>query len=89
MYKLHVLNGDVHIRNSPFTHQVRPGMINPANCKVDGLFGHIPQSGAVNHFVIVTCDQFNNQQIVGGENFFVSIVGGNNPVPLVTGISYL
>ena len=37
----------------------------------------------INSFLIQAADQFSNKQIIGGEQFTVSIMGGNNPVPLV------
>ena len=87
IFRMHITNEGVHIRNSPFTHQVLPGPTNPGNCKVLG--GGIadgsqpPQSGVINSFLIQAADQFANKQIIGGEQFTVSIMGGNNPVPLV------
>ena len=87
IFRMHITNDGVHIRNSPFTHQVFPGPTNPANCRVLG--GGIadgsasPKSGMINQFVIRAADQFDNTALQGGEQFSVSAAGGNNPVPLV------
>ena len=86
-YRLHITNESVHIRNSPFTHQVLPGPTNPAHCTVVGS-GFAPntpppQSGTINTFAIRTGDQFGNMALRGGEEFSVTIEGGNNPVPLL------
>lgn len=90
IYRLHITNENVHIRNSPFTHQVLPGPTNPANCKVTGAGftsgAPAPQSGVINTCILQALDQFGNQQVTGGEPFSISIVGGNNPVPLVEGL---
>jgi hypothetical protein len=83
---LHILNGDLPIRNSPFTHVVNPGPTIPAKCRVEGDGIVCPKSGFINSFLIVAVDQFDNQQSIGGEPFTVTIIGGNNPIPVFAGM---
>eukprot|EP00741_Cyanophora_paradoxa_P014968 tig00020830_g14441.t1 len=79
-YQMAILLNGQHIKESPFTVEVRPGLTTAAACITVGSGTNLAIAGELTTFTIIAYDAYGNLRLRGGDQFILEIY--NTPTDL-------